>query len=404
MLIELFGGNRNMELLIAADSLFYKTPDGKYWCKTIYNYNFWLRYLTVFESLNIVSRTKHVKYKEVEGYLEVNGPNIRISELPYMRGMKQYGKNYLSFSQKAKKAIENAECAIFRLPSVSADMVLKYYKKTGKPYALEVVADPFDAYASNKIAQVFYSKRLRMETLKANGVSYVTKFNLQSRYPSCANLNGETKNNFESYYSTINLMDSYFTAAKSYDSEKKQFTIVHTANSINNDIKGHEVVIRVLKQLRENGFDVQVIFIGDGTKKKHYEQLAKELDIEDFVTFTGLLSSPNEVRKILISGDIFVFPTKAEGLPRAIIEAMAVGLPVLSTPVNGIPELLENENMLDPQDVNGYVKRLIYLFENYRDMEKMSKINIEKAKDYTIDKLTLRRNEFYSKLRNLAES
>ncbi|MTW87996.1 glycosyltransferase [Virgibacillus dakarensis] len=393
-----------MELLVAADSLFHRTPDGKYWCKTIYGYDFWLRYLDAFDDVNIVSRTKVASYSDVEGYIRVDGPNVRVSELPFMRGMKQYMKNYLSFTQSAKKAVKNAECALIRLPSVPAAMVLKYYKRKRKPYALEVVADPNDAYASNTIAQKFYTKNLKKAALQANGVSYVTKFFLQNKYPSYSRIHGETEEHFESYFSTINLPESYISSSKIFNANKKQFTIVHTANSINNDIKGHGELIKILKKLRDKQYNVKVIFIGDGNRRGYYEQMSRDLGVEKYVTFTGLLSSAKKVREILIKGDIFVFPTKAEGLPRVVIEAMAVGLPVLSTPVNGIPELLEDEFLFDPLDVDGFVSKLIYLFDNLPYLENMSKNNIEKAKEYTNNKLSIRRRDFYLKLLTLAKN
>lgn len=392
-----------MELLVAADSLFFKTPDGKYWCKTIYGYDFWLRYLAAFDDVVIVSRTKPASHSEIEGYLRVDGPNVRVLELPFMRGMKQYITNYFSFNKAAKQAVENAECALIRLPSVSASMILKYYKLKGKPYAIEVVADPFDAYASNKIAQILYTKKLKEAALQANGASYVTKYYLQSKYPSYSRLYGETDEHFESYFSTIDLPESYFSLPRTFNADKRQFTIVHTANSINNDMKGHEVLIKVLKKIREKQYDVKVIFIGDGDKRNYYEQMSRDLGVEKYVTFTGLLPSAKKVREILLKGDIFIFPTKAEGLPRAVIEAMAVGLPVLSTPVNGIPELLDDEYMFDPMDVNGFANKLVSLFNNLPELENMSENNIRKATEYTSDKLSVRRNEFYSRLRRLAE-
>ncbi|WP_019377583.1 glycosyltransferase [Virgibacillus halodenitrificans] len=393
-----------MELLVAADSLFFKTPDGKYWCKTIYGYDFWLRYLAAFDDVVIVSRTNLASHSEIEGYLRVDGPNVRVLELPFMRGMKQYIKNYFSFNKAAKQAVENAECALIRLPSVSASMILKHYKRKGRPYAIEVVADPYDAYASNKVAQFLYTKKLKEAALQANGASYVTKYYLQSKYPAYSRLYGEEDEHFESYFSTIDLPENYFSYPRTYNENKKRFTIVHTANSINNEMKGHEVIIKVLKEIREKQYDVKVIFIGDGDKRIFYEQMSRDFGVEKYVTFTGLLPSAKKVREILLKGDIFVFPTKAEGLPRAVIEAMAVGLPVLSTPVNGIPELLDEEYMFDPMDVNGFVNKLVSLFNNLPELESMSENNIRKATEYTIDKLSVRRNVFYSRLRKLAES
>lgn len=390
-----------MKVIVAADSLFYRTPDGKYWCKTIYGYKFWLRYLNVFENVEIISRTTTADYSEVTGYLRVDGPNISVLELPFMRGMKQYIKNYFSFSKAAKEAVKEGDCAVVRLPSVAATMVLKYYKRLGKPYALEVVADPHDAYASNKIARSMYTKHLKQAALQANGVSYVTEFYLQSKYPSFSRMYGETDEHFESYFSTIDLSNEYFSEPKLFNSEKKQYTIIHTANSINSDIKGHETLLRVLKKLRQNKLDIKVIFIGDGSKRVYFEQMAEKMEIKDYVNFTGLLSTPQKVREVLLKGDMFVFPTKAEGLPRAVIEAMAVGLPCLSTPVNGIPELLDEEYLFDPNDVDGFTNKILELINTPEKLNSMSVKNITKASEYLDYKLTEKRDKFYHKLRNL---
>lgn len=392
-----------MEVLVVADSHFFKKSDGSYWAKTIYGYDFWERYLTVFDSVAVVSRTQHVTELDTEKHIRVDGPNVRVIELPYLRGMKDYLKSYFKLRKTAKDAVKGATHAIFRLPSVVSSVVLDFYKATNNPYSIEVVADPYDAYSSNIIAQKYFTKRLKKDVLAANGVSYVTQYYLQSKYPSSANLTGETTERFETYYSTINLKESYFSDQRDYNSNKNKFTIVHTANSINTDSKGHTTVIKILKELRDKSYNVDVIFVGDGSKREKFEYMAKDYGVDKYVSFTGLLATPIEVRKVLLTGDLFVFPTKAEGLPRAIIEAMAVGLPCLSTPVNGIPELLNLEYLYPPNDVNGFSNKIVELIENPEELEKMSKENIEKAKEYTNDKLTARRDDFYMNLKRLSE-
>lgn len=391
-----------MELLVAVDAHIFKTPDGKYWCKTIYGYEFWERYLTVFDSVLVVSRVDNTSDKDIEGFLRVDGLNVKIAELPFMRGMKEYLLNYVKFAKLAKKSISGAQCALIRLPSVTGFMVLKYYRKLKRPYALEVVVDPYDAYASNKIAQFIYTNRLKKEAKRANGVSYVTQFYLQKKYPSYSKLYGLANNYFESYYSTINLKEEYLSIPRNYDTSKKKYTLIHTANNIANDVKGHEVVIKVAKNLRDKQYDVDVVFIGDGYKRKEFEELASHLGISNYVRFTGLISSRKEIRNELLNADIFFFPTKAEGLPRAVIEAMAVGLPCVSTLVNGIPELLKADYLLDPLDVDGFTSLIKRLIDSPKELEEMSLENINKAREYLIDKLTDRRNEFYQKLKKLA--
>ncbi|MFJ7637341.1 glycosyltransferase [Peribacillus sp. NPDC097225] len=393
-----------MKLLVAADSYFYKTPDGKYWCKTIYGYKFWKRYLKVFNEIVVVSRTKDVETtKEVSGFIRVDGPGMSIAELPPLRGMKEYILNYGSLQKAAKKAVEDVDCALIRLPSVSAFMILKYFQRKKTPFCLEVVADPIDAYASNKIAQIYYTKKLKQATLEAKGTSYVTKEFLQKRYPSASMVYNDRLNYFESYYSTIDLKEEFFFGPRKYKIKSGLFKLVHTANSINSDVKGHKELLLIVKDLIDRNLNVEVTFIGDGDKRNYFEEQAKRLNIDKNIHFTGFLSSPSEIREVLLNSDMFVFPTKAEGLPRALIEAMATGLPCLSTNVNGIPELLSNEYLFNPLDVKGFSDKIEYLIKNPSLLNKMSEENGKKALEYIDYKLEERRNEFYSKLKKICE-
>ena len=131
--------------------------------------------------------------------------------------------------------------------------------------------------------------------------------------------------------------------------------------------------------------------------------MADKLGIASKVVFTGLLGSATDVRNKLLQADLFILPTKAEGLPRAIIEAMAVGLPCLSTPVNGIPELLKPEYLFEPLDVDGFTNKIVNLLQKPNELTQMSSENIEKAHEYEDKTLQRRRNEFFMQLKTLAK-
>lgn len=379
----------------------YKTPDGKYWCPTIYDYSFFERYLQVFDKIVVASRVKNATYEEVKGFLRCDGPNMRVCDLPDMHGMLSYLKKIIPFMSAAKRATQKVDCAIIRLPSMPASMVLHFFKKTKKRYALEIVADPEDAYASSFIAKQLFTRLLKKQCLHADGVSYVTKSYLQKKYPSYRRKYGNDGKHFESYYSTIRLNEDYFANPKSF-LEKKKFTIIHTANNMNNNVKGHEELLLAVSLVVAKGYDVSVRFIGDGQLKEYFKRKAKQLGIDNRVTFVGRLAGSDAVRQELINADLLVFPTKAEGLPRSVIEAMAVGLPVISTPVAGIPELIEKEDMIDPTDIKGFAKRIIEFISNSKMMEEKSKRNIKKAKEYSETILCIKRNNFYEELKKRA--
>ena len=102
--------------------------------------------------------------------------------------------------------------------------------------------------------------------------------------------------------------------------------------------KGHSVLIDALAQLRAAGSRVEVELVGDGDHRSGIEEHARRRGVFDAVRFLGALA-PDEVARRLELADVFCLPSFAEGLPVSIMEAMAIGTPVVTTYVSGIPEL-----------------------------------------------------------------
>jgi len=393
-----------MKLLVSIDANnVMKDAEGTYWCDTLHEYEFWSRYLEVFKTVKGATRVASGIDFDKNKMHRVDGPNVEIAEFPMKKGMKEYVLGFFSFKRAAKMAVKDVDCTVIRLPSVVGFFVLYYAKKAEIPIALEVVADPHEAYSTNKIAQKLFTVLLKKAALSAYGVSYVTKDYLQKIYPSRARLYGDTGKYFEANYSTINLPEWYFAEPMKYNSSNREITIIHTANGIHNYLKGHDILIKAVKAVRDQGFNVKLIIVGDGRMKYKFEELVDELGLNEHVLFTGLLSSQEEVRSYLQKSDLFVFPTKTEGLSRSLLEAMAVGLPCISTPVGGNPELLDKEYTIDPKNIQGFAAKIIELIQNPNKMEESSKKNIEVARNYRVDKITEKRNDFYKKLRKIAE-
>ena len=171
--------------------------------------------------------------------------------------------------------------------------------------------------------------------------------------------------------------------------------------AMENDRKGEKTLIRCVRLARERGYNVTAVLIGDGSKRAEFQKLAEELDVQEYLKFTGLLSSSDAVRERLKKADIFVFPTQAEGLPRGILEAMACGMPVLSTPVGGIPEVLEKRYMFDPLDAEAFANAVCRLMDDPSELNEMSRRNFSVAENYKNTILQERREQFYKKLKAL---
>jgi len=103
--------------------------------------------------------------------------------------------------------------------------------------------------------------------------------------------------------------------------------------------KGHLILLRALKRLRDGGEMVEVVCAGDGHLRGVIESEAKRLGIADMIRITGWISN-SQVRDELRQSRALVMSSLAENLPVAMMEAMAMGRPVIGTQIAGIPELI----------------------------------------------------------------
>lgn len=104
-------------------------------------------------------------------------------------------------------------------------------------------------------------------------------------------------------------------------------------------VKGHDILLRAFAQVLEHVPGARLVIVGDGGYRPVLERLAAELGVDDSVEFTGDLDA-GAVRDRLADAGVFVLPSRSEGLPLALIEAMAAGLPAVATAVGGVPEIV----------------------------------------------------------------
>jgi len=111
--------------------------------------------------------------------------------------------------------------------------------------------------------------------------------------------------------------------------------------------KGHDVLIRACRQIKDWGFDFTCKIVGDGTERKMLSDLIEELDLADNVELVGVL--PHEdICQMLETATVFALACRRaddgamDGIPVALMEAMAMELPVVTTAISGIPELVEH--------------------------------------------------------------
>jgi glycosyltransferase involved in cell wall biosynthesis len=104
-------------------------------------------------------------------------------------------------------------------------------------------------------------------------------------------------------------------------------------------VKGFDVLLAALPALAASVRSARVLLIGDGPERAALERQAAALGVRDRVTITGATA---EVPRCLTACDVLAAPSRNEGMGRALVEAMALGVPVVGTAVGGIPAVLSD--------------------------------------------------------------
>jgi glycosyltransferase involved in cell wall biosynthesis len=131
--------------------------------------------------------------------------------------------------------------------------------------------------------------------------------------------------------------------------------------------KGQHLLIEALRRIVAAGRDdIELVLAGDGPDADSLRAQSTACGLARLVRFTGALNR-DEVRDLYARADAFVLPSFAEGIPVVLMEAMASGLPCLTTRIAGIPELIEDgcDGMLVPaSDLDALVERILALADD----------------------------------------
>ena len=395
-----------MKLLLILENHFFVDKNGDIWCDRVVDYNFLKRYMTSFSEIIVCGRTDETnngKYK-----LKVNGPFVFFRKLPNFYGIKGLVKNIYKIRKLIKNYTKEVDAVLYRVPTPLSLFTYKIVLKQNKALGVEFMISADKMIEGKGLIKKFLNKRIdniaKDICKKANGVSYVTNFVLQQRYPSKSIiLAKETDEFFSTSYSTIELEKSNLEP-RNWNKLKKpnEYNIIHTG-FMDTYRKGQDILIRALRILIDNGFNVNLTLIGDGKKRQEFSKLARDLNIEEKVKFTGLIKDKQKLFNCLKESHLFVFPTEAEGLPRSIIEAMAVGLPCIASPVDGIIELLDSNCLVEKRTPEKYAKKIAEFLNDWEYMIKIGKRNYNKALKYEKSILNEKRQKFYKKLCKLSK-
>lgn len=157
------------------------------------------------------------------------------------------------------------------------------------------------------------------------------------------------------------------------------------------DQKNHLGIISIFEKCYTKNKNLKLILVGDGEKKNDIENLVKNKQFKDNVIFKGNLSSCYD---ILNKTDIFILPSKWEGMPMTLIEAMGTGNVCVAYPVGGIPDMIDNEiNGFLPENEEKFANVILKLCENEKLKSQIGKNAIVKSNRFSSNNM---KNDYYS--------
>jgi glycosyltransferase involved in cell wall biosynthesis len=160
-------------------------------------------------------------------------------------------------------------------------------------------------------------------------------------------------------------------------------------------VKGHIHLLRAAAGILKQRKDIFFVLLGDGELRDDLRNYARQEAILQNVRFLGWRS---DVASVLSAFDIFVFPSLNEGMGKAVVEAMAMGRPVIASDIGGIPDLVvhgENGLLVPPADSEALAQAILDLYENPDKRKRMGEAGINMASEYGVGAMVRKIDELY---------
>lgn len=351
------------------------------------------RYFQLGSSLTFLLRSKCIPAAEATRYTPLEHPRFRFVPVVNVKSPIERLIHGRALHRQIREEVSQHDIFVVRLPSTVGRWVYYEARRQGKPVLIEFVACTWDALWNysllGKLSAPYFFLKNRQLMQTAKHVIFVTEKFLQKRYPTqgksiaCSDVvigvpsSAALESRLEKISTYTHSNPILLTTVAAVDVKYKDQALVFKALAALGDLRSR--------------FHYQVIGQGDSSRLKY---LASRLGIADQVEFIGAVPH-SEIPDWLDQADIYIQPSRTEGLPRALIEAMSRGCPALGSNAGGIPELLPSRRIVRKGDYKA-LSRMLYQF-NVTDMEADARMNFEKAKNFEESILQHKRKDFFER-------
>ena len=359
------------------------------------NHAFWSRYLAVFDEVVVLARATAGGVQggvQADPQQRADGSGVIFRALPDHTGPRQYLSVRREAQQIARLAVVECDVFLLRMPGLVSQLLSREIARLKLPYAVQVVGDPWDALGPGTWPGIFrpvfrIAATLQMKRIckSAVAVSYVTTAALQRRYPpsGTAFTIGFSDVMIEDNFIPENILAKKHQRLRSMpwnDSRNTSPFTIGFIGSFSQLYKAPDVLLRALASCHTR-LNFHLRMVGDGRHLNAMKSLAEKLDLASRVEFLGHLPA-NSISDFLDSIDLFVLPSRAEGLPRALLEAMYRACPCVGTAVGGIPELLDPSDLVPVGNSERLAQLILQVASDSERLLAMSARNLAKAQNF----------------------
>lgn len=389
-----------MTVCVTVEHRFERTPDGAVWTRSNHSYGEWRRLLGVFDRVRVLARVLEVAAPPPRG-TRADGERVAFAPLPHYLGFGQFCRRWREVRRAAFDAIGPHDAILLKVPSALSCLIAPTLRRQRRPYAVQVIGDAWGVFSRGSLnhplrplLQWEYTRRTQRLCRYAGAVCYVTQAALQKRYPA-----GPAT--FQAGISDIRLgSGAYANGPRSFPCSPPIVRMVAVA-ALEQPYKGIDILLEALAKCRDRGLNFRLTIVGEGRLRSDLETYSARLGLAELVRFSGALPAGEEIVAALDASDIFIMPSRQEGLPRALLEAMARAAPCIASAVGGIPELLDPEDLVEAGNASALATRLLEVWACSARLERMSERSLHRALDFHSDILDLRWREFFSRVRDL---
>ena len=339
-------------LTVCLEHRFYRCG-AKTYTKLSFPYSYWKDYLQFFAEVVVIARVQAVTTLE-KGMTEVDGIGVTVRPVPYYLGPRQFLKSLPSLFLALWDVARSHEKFLLRSGNVS-NLLWVFLMVLRKSYLRE-----YPGNIKNGIVG-FAGNSLRIRVL-AGVLDALAK--IQAKYAransfvseDCQRIYGSSR---PSYVFSSFLANEVSVRKSSYEI-KDEFATIVSVGRLEGE-KGHACLIEAIQMIKSR-CRVKLRLIGDGGRREELRSFAEKscLDVE----FLGAITNREKLFSIVASSDLFVIPSYTEGMPRALLEAMAIGLPCVGSRGGGIPEVLPDDVLFPAGGVSELSQLLLQFLED----------------------------------------